>query len=183
MNLLDAPVSGGTPAAEDGTLTLMVGGERELLEQHRSLLETMGGTLFHVGGVGHGKIAKMVNQLMAATHLLIIGEAFGLGVKSGADPKVLREVISQSSGHSKMMDLRLEGFLFDSAYDPGFCLDLMKKDVGLALAAADELKVPLLLGALVQQIFTAASADGLGDADFSAADAHLAKMAGASLQG
>lgn len=87
----------------------------------------------HVGPVGHGKIVKIVNQMMAAIHVLAIGEALALGVRCGADPLVLYEVIKSSSGYSKMMDLRLLGFLLEGSFQPGFKLDVMKKDVNLAL--------------------------------------------------
>lgn len=181
VKILDAPVSGGTPAAAEGTLTIMVGGDEALLETHRALLETMGSTLFHVGELGQGKVVKMVNQLMAATHLLAIGEAFGLGVRNGADPHTLKEVIGKSSGASKMMELRLNEFLFSDQFEPGFRLDLMKKDVGLAIDAAADLEVPLFLGSLVHQVFTSASRAGMGDHDFSAAAKYLASLADASL--
>ena len=105
--VLDAPVSGGTPAAAQGTLTIMVGGDARLLERCRPLLETMGQKIVHVGPVGQGKVVKMVNQMMAAAHLVMIGEAFALGVRCGADPPTLYDVIKTSSGYSKMMDLRL----------------------------------------------------------------------------
>src|SRR5215475_2491253 len=90
---LDAPVSGGTPAAEQGTLTIMVGGEAALLDRCRPLLETMGTRIMHVGPAGQGKVVKIVNQMMAGVHLLLIGEAFALGAKCGADPRTLLEVI------------------------------------------------------------------------------------------
>lgn len=177
VKVLDAPVSGGTPAAADGTLTIIAGGDGELLETYRSLLETMGKTIFHVGGVGQGKVVKMINQLMADVHLLTVGEAFALGVRCGADPVVLHEVIKESSGYSRMMDLRLPGFLLDGTFEPGFKLDLMKKDVGLAADSAKELNVPLLFGGLAYQLFTAASGEGRGDEDFAAAAEYLANMA------
>jgi 3-hydroxyisobutyrate dehydrogenase-like beta-hydroxyacid dehydrogenase len=128
--VLDAPVSGGTPAAAQGTLTIMVGGAAGLLERCRPLLETMGRQIVHVGPVGQGKVVKMVNQMMAAAHVLMLGEAFALGVRCGADPGTLYEVIKSSSGYSKMMDLRLPGFLLEGTFQAGFRLDLMKKDVG-----------------------------------------------------
>ena len=114
----------------------MVGGDADLLEQCRPLLETMGKTIPHVGAVGQGKVVKIVNQVLAATHLLAMGEALALGVKCGADPKVIYEVLKTSSGYSKMMDLRLPGFLFKGAFQPGFKLDLMKKDLNLAVDSA-----------------------------------------------
>lgn len=176
--VLDAPVSGGTPAAAQGTLTIMVGGEADLLEECRPLLETMGTRILHVGPLGQGKVVKMINQVMAALHLLTIGEAFALGVKCGADPQVLYEVIKVSSGYSKMMDLRLPGFLLAGRFEPGFKLDLMKKDIHLAVDSAKAAGVPLVLTAEAARIFAAASAAGLGGADFSAAAQFLAKMAG-----
>lgn len=175
--VLDAPVSGGTIAAAQGTLTIMVGGDPALLEQCRPLLETMGSRIVHVGPVGQGKVVKMVNQLMAAVHLLTIGEAFALGIRCGADPSTLYEVIKASSGHSRMMDLRLPDFLLAGSFKPGFKLDLMKKDVNLALDSARALGVPLLLTSTVAQVLSAASAAGKGEADFSVAAQFLADLA------
>jgi 3-hydroxyisobutyrate dehydrogenase-like beta-hydroxyacid dehydrogenase len=179
--VLDAPVSGGTSAAREGTLTIMVGGAQQLLERCRPLLETMGTRIFHVGGVGQGKVVKMVNQILAAIHLLAIGETFALGVKCGADPAVLYEVIKASSGYSRMMDLRLPGFLLEGAFEPGFRLDLMKKDVNLALESAHALGVPLLMTSSAAEIFAAASAAGKGSRDFSAAAEFLANRSGVAL--
>ena len=175
--VLDAPVSGGTPAAAQGTLTIMVGGDEALLERCRPLLQAMGTRIVHVGKVGQGKVVKIVNQMMAAIHLLTIGEAFALGIKSGADPAILYEVIKSSSGYSKMMDLRLPGFLMQGSFQPGFKLDLMKKDVNLALESARALGVPVLLTSAAAQVFTAASAAGKGSEDFSAAAQFLAALA------
>lgn len=175
--VLDAPVSGGTPAAAEGTLTIMVGGDEALLERCRPLLQAMGTRIVHVGKVGQGKVVKIVNQMMAAIHILTIGEAFALGIKSGADPAILYEVIKSSSGYSKMMDLRLPGFLMQGSFEPGFKLDLMKKDVNLALESARALGVPVLLTSAAAQVFTAASAAGKGSEDFSAAGQFLATLA------
>lgn len=183
VRVLDAPVSGGTTAAAAGTLTIMVGGDPALLEEMRPLLETMGKTIFHVGPVGQGKVIKIVNQALAAIHLLAIGEVFALGVRSGAEPKTMYEVIRASSGYSKMMDLRLPGFLLEGAFQPGFRLDLMKKDLNLALDSAQMLGVPLLFGGLAAQVFAAASQAGRGPEDFSAAADFLSRLARADLRG
>src|SRR5215471_11634760 len=177
-SVLDAPVSGGTPAAEQGTLTIMVGGDEALLERCRPLLQGMG---TRIGHVGQGKVVKIVNQMMAAIHLLTIGEAFALGIKNGADPAILYEVIKTSSGYSKMMDLRLPGFLLEGSFQPGFKLDLMKKDVNLALESAKASSTPLLLTSAAAQVFAAASAAGKGSNDFSAAAQFLASLAGIDL--
>jgi len=179
--VLDAPVSGGTTAAAQGTLTIMVGGDAALLEECRPVLAAMGTRIIHVGPLGQGKVVKMINQVLAATHLLAMGEAFALGVRCGADPATLYSVIKESSGYSKMLDLRLQGFLLAGSFQPGFKLDLMKKDVNLALDSGRAQGVPLLLTSAVGQLFAAASAAGNGSADFSAAAHFVAEMAGVDL--
>jgi 3-hydroxyisobutyrate dehydrogenase-like beta-hydroxyacid dehydrogenase len=180
--VLDAPVSGGTPAAANGTLTIMVGGDAALLEECRPLLATMGTNIVHVGGVGQGKVVKIVNQAMAAIHLLAMGEAFALGIKCGADPQVLYDVVKASSGYSKMMDLRFPGFLSEGTFEPGFKLDLMKKDLNLAVDSAQGLGLPLMFASLAAQVFSAASTAGKGERDFAAAAEFLASLSGATLQ-
>jgi len=180
--LLDAPVSGGTVGAETGTLTIMVGGDVALLEELRPLLAAMGTRIVHVGAVGHGKVIKIVNQALAAIHLLAIGEVFALGVKCGMDENLIYNVLKESSGHSRMMDARLQQFLFAGSFEPGFKLDLMKKDVLLALDSARELGIPLLLTSSAAQLFTAASAAGFGSADFSRAAEYVAGLAGMTLK-
>jgi 3-hydroxyisobutyrate dehydrogenase-like beta-hydroxyacid dehydrogenase len=181
VGVLDAPVSGGPPAAEAGTLTIMAAGSSALLERWQPVLETMGAKIVHVGGVGQGKVVKMINQLIAAVNLLAMGEGFALGVRCGADPEVLRSVIQSSSGYSRMMDLRLPGFLLEGNFQPGFRLDLMKKDINLAIDSARAAGIPLLLGSTVAQVFAAASAAGLGSQDFAAAAQFLAGLGGVNL--
>ena len=176
--VLDAPVSGGTTAAARGGPTIMVGGDEDLLEFCRPLLAVLGSRILPVGPVGQGKVVKIVNQALAAGHLLLMAEAFALGVRGGADPDTLYAVIKESSGYSKMMDLRLQDFLLAGSFQPGFKLDLMKKDVNLALDSARSLRIPMLLTSTVGQIFTAASRAGHGESDFSAAAQYLAAMAG-----
>jgi 3-hydroxyisobutyrate dehydrogenase-like beta-hydroxyacid dehydrogenase len=114
--------------------------------------------------------------MMAAVHLMTIGEAFTLGVRCGANPATLYEVIKSSSGYSKMMDLRLPGFLLAGSFQAGFKLDLMKKDVNIALDSGRANGVPLLLASTVAQIFSAASAAGKGSEDYSCAAQFLADM-------
>ncbi len=177
VRILDAPVSGGTAGAAAGTLTIMVGGDPGLLEECRPLLSAMGTRIIHVGAVGQGKVVKMVNQAMAAIHMLAAGEAFALGIRCGADPETLYNVIKESSGYSRMMDARLPGFLFAGSFQPGFKLDLMKKDVNLALDSARAQSIPMLLTSVAGQVFSAASAAGYGDVDFSAAAQFLAGLA------
>jgi 3-hydroxyisobutyrate dehydrogenase-like beta-hydroxyacid dehydrogenase len=180
-HLVDAPVSGGTSGAAAGTLTIMVGGTPELIEQVRPVLNAMGNRIIHVGGSGQGKTIKMINQMMAAVHLLVIGEAFSLGIRCGADPNTMYDVIKDSSGYSRMMDLRLPDFLLAGSFEPGFKLDLMKKDVQLALDSARAKGAPVFLTSLTAQIFSAASAAGYGNDDFSRAADFLAAIGRVSL--
>jgi 3-hydroxyisobutyrate dehydrogenase-like beta-hydroxyacid dehydrogenase len=112
---------------------------------------------------------------------LAIGEAFALGVKCGVAPATLYDVIKTSSGYSKMMDLRLPGFLLEGSFQPGFKLELMKKDVNLAVESARALGIPLLMVSNVAQIFAAASAAGKGGEDFAAAAQFLATLSGVAL--
>lgn len=181
VRVLDAPVSGGTGGAARGTLTIMAAGDAALLEQYRPLLETVGNKIVHVGAVGQGKVVKMINQMMAAVHLMAIGEAFTLGVRYGANPTTLYEVIKDSSGYSRMMDLKLPGFLLSGSFQPGFKLDLMRKDLAIALDSARAQGVPLLLTSAVAQLLAAASGAGKGNEDYSAAAQFLADLARVNL--
>jgi 3-hydroxyisobutyrate dehydrogenase-like beta-hydroxyacid dehydrogenase len=180
--MLDAPVSGGTVGAQSGSLTIMVGGDSALLEEFKPLLDTMGTRIVHVGKLGHGKVIKILNQAFAAIHLLAIGEVFALGIRCGMAENLIYDVVKESSGHSRMMDARLQQFLFAGAFEPGFKLDLMKKDLLLALDSARELSIPVLLTSSVAQLFTAASNAGYGDEDFSRAAEYVAGLAGATLK-
>lgn len=172
--VLDAPVSGGTTGAQEGTLTIMVGGDIALLEEVRPILSVLGDKIYHVGDVGAGNVVKMVNQLMAAVNLVGMIESINIGLKAGVALSVLYDVIKESSGHSRMLDIRGPSFFFVGEYEPGFKLDLMKKDLGLAVSTAIGLDSPILLGSLVYQIYSIASAAGYGEKDFSA----VAKLIG-----
>ena len=177
IKVVDAPVSGGDVGAEAGTLTIIAGGDKEDVERCRPLFEAMGENIFHVGGVGTGQIVKIVNQLIGGITMAAIGEGLVLGAKAGADPKVMRQVISVSSGNSALFQARVAGFLLEDHFQPGFMLDLMKKDVGLAMAMGKEMDIPMPLGSIAYELYAAASAMDLGTKDFSAVCKVLEKMA------
>ncbi len=176
--MLDAPVSGSSTGAAAGTLTIMVGGDPETFAAQRDLLGAMGGNVIHCGPVGMGETVKLANNLIAAISMAAVAEGFALGVRAGADPRVLFDVISKSSGNCWTLQTRppvpglVEGSPADDDFAPGFMTDLMHKDLGLALAAGDEFKVPLALTALARQLYAMTSAQGYGRKDFSA----IAKM-------
>ena len=163
IGVLDAPVSGGTSGAEAATLSIMVGGDAAVLESCRPILEALGKKIYHVGPVGMGKIFKLCNQYLVGATTALVGEALALGVKAGADPRLLVEVISASSGASAALTGAAPQLLAPEPGPVGFRLDLMRKDVGLALALGQELRSPLIVGAVAYQLYTAASNAGLGD--------------------
>ena len=183
VKFLDAPVSGGT-GAEKATLTIMVGGDKALLDEHMEILQVMGKTIYHVGDVGMGETVKMVNQMLVGINLAGIVEALVMGTKLGVAPEVLYKIIRASSGNSFMLDSRVPNFIFTGNFtQPGFAVDLLRKDLGLALESAKVNKVPLFMAAQAYQYFTRASAEGMGKKDMSVLIELLEKTAGMQVRG
>ncbi len=174
VRFLDAPVSGGVPRATDGTLAIMVGGDARDLEEARPALAAMGANIIHVGAVGSGEVAKLCNNLIAGVSAVAVSEAFRIAEGFGVDAKVLTDVISKSSGNTWIMEHMhpVPGLVARSAssqdYAPGFMTDLMAKDLGLAVNAARELRVPVVVAPAAQQVLRLASSHGLGRKDFTA---------------
>ena len=174
VRFLDAPVSGGVPRATDGTLAIMVGGDARDLEEARPALAAMGANIIHVGTVGSGEVAKLCNNLIAGVSAVAVSEAFRIAEGFGVDAKVLTDVISKSSGNTWVMEHMhpVPGLVARSAssqdYAPGFMTDLMAKDLGLAVNAARELRVPVVVAPAAQQVLRLASSHGLGRKDFTA---------------
>ena len=172
IRFIDAPVSGGTPRATDGTLAIMVGGSAEDFKAALPALEAMGANVIHVGPVGSGEVAKLCNNLIAGVAAVAVSEAFRIAEGFGVDLKVVTEVISKSSGNTWLMEHMhpVPGIVARSAstngYAPGFMTDLMCKDVGLAVDAARGLRIPLFVAPAAQQVYRLASSHGLGRKDF-----------------
>jgi len=169
---IDAPVSGGVPRAEDGTLAIMVGGDPRDVEEARPILACMGAHIFHVGAVGSGEVAKRCNNLIAGVAAVAVSEAFRIAEGFGVDAKILTDVIAKSSGNTWVMEAMhpVPGLVPRSAssrdYAPGFMTDLMAKDLGLAVNAARELRVPVVVAPAAQQALRLASSHGYGRKDF-----------------
>src|SRR6266850_1843755 len=172
VRFIDAPVSGGVPRAEEGTLAIMVGGEARDVEEARPALAAMGANVIHVGAVGSGEVAKLCNNLIAGVSAVAVSEAFRIAEGFGVDPEILTDVISKSSGNTWVMQFMhpVPGIVAKSAssndYAPGFMTDLMAKDLGLAVNAARELRVPVVVAPAAQQVLRLASSHGLGRRDF-----------------
>jgi 3-hydroxyisobutyrate dehydrogenase len=174
FKMLDAPVSGGSVGARDATLTIMVGGPADVFEECKPLLEAMGKNVIHCGENGMGEVVKVVNNLIAGVSMAVTAEAYNIGIRAGADPKVLYDVISKSSGRCWAHDTNhpIPGVIpvapSNNGYAPGFMVDLMRKDLGLAISAAQGVQAPAILAAAAEQLFGAASNMGHGRLDMSA---------------
>ena len=172
--MLDAPVSGGTGGAAAGTLTFMVGGSDADFDRAQPVLAAMGKNIVHCGGSGNGQAAKVANNLLLGISMIGVSEAMSLGVALGVDPKVLAGIINTSSGRCWSSDTYnpfpgvMDNVPASRGYEGGFCTDLMLKDLGLASEAAKQVRQPVLLGALAQQLYQTFSAQGNGQLDFSA---------------
>jgi 3-hydroxyisobutyrate dehydrogenase len=171
---VDAPVSGGTGGAAAGTLTFMVGGSAQAFASVKPVLEAMGKNIVHCGEVGTGQIAKICNNLVLGITMAGVSEAMSLGVALGIDPNTLAGIINTSTGRCWSSDTYnpYPGVIptapASKGYAGGFGTDLMLKDLGLATDAAKSVRQPVFLGALAQQLYQTASANGHGRLDFSA---------------
>ncbi len=178
VEVIDAPVSGGSTGAKNGTLTIMVGGKKEVLEKARPLLNCVGKTIYHVGDVGAGDTVKLVNNLLLGANMTAAAEALVLGVKAGIKPDVLFDVISKSSGNSYALKAKYPNFISTGNFDPGFMVDLQYKDLQLAVETAKDLGLPLIIGNISQQLYEIARAEGLGKEDISSVIKLYEKWAG-----
>jgi 3-hydroxyisobutyrate dehydrogenase len=159
FDMLDAPVSGGVGGAQGGTLTFIVGGTDAALARARPLLEAMGRTVFHAGASGAGQIAKVCNNMLLAILMTGTAEALALGVRNGLDPAVLSAVMQQSSGGNWALNVYnpwpgvMETAPASRGYAGGFMVDLMIKDLGLALATAEQSGGATPMGALARNLY------------------------------
>jgi 3-hydroxyisobutyrate dehydrogenase-like beta-hydroxyacid dehydrogenase len=162
IRVIDAPVSGGSWGAERGTLTIMAGCDEQDLQRAEPILSVLGQRIFHVGGIGSGKLFKLINNLLAGTTMVMVGEALSLAANAGADLDKLFEVISASSGNSNIWSDSVPKMIHGDANPPGFKLELMRKDIRLAASLGEDLGTPVPLASLALQFYTAACARGMG---------------------
>lgn len=167
VGMLDAPVSGGDVGAQQGTLSIMVGGERADFERAYSILEVLGKTITHVGGCGSGQVVKACNQIVVAVTIEAVSEALVLGSKAGVDPARILDVLGGGLAANRVMEVRRRNFL-EHDFTPGFRIDLHHKDLNIALESGDAYGAPLPATALVQQLLRTLRARGQGGDDHSA---------------
>ena len=166
--MLDAPVSGGTTGAEAATIAIMVGGDKKVFDDALPVLQSFSANVIHMGGLGTGTVAKLVNNMMAFCNAAAAAEGLMLGVTAGLDPAKLIQVIASSSGNSNAFKSFSERAMKGVFSPPSFALNLAHKDLHLALELADELGVPLPQGSATHNLQRMARGMGLGPDDSSA---------------
>ena len=166
VKMLDAPVSGGEPKAIDGTLSIMVGGEKELFDSCFELLSKMGKSIVLCGAVGAGNTTKLANQIVVALNIAAVSEAFVLATKAGVDPELVFNAIRGGLAGSTVMEAKGPMILAGN-FKPGFKIDLHIKDLANAIETGHDVGVPLPLTASVMEILQALKVDGKGQNDHS----------------
>jgi len=180
MRFLDAPVTGSSPRAQDGTLTFMVGGEADDFAHALPAFEAMGELIVHAGVSGQGQVVKVINNTLAAINAAAVGQALLVASQAGADLDAVEQVVGSGSGGSTMMSLKA-GPMRAHDYSTLFKLDHMLKDVRLCLTEAAARQVPFPLADAVERILADSSALGHGEDDFAALLAALEQDAGTAL--
>jgi 3-hydroxyisobutyrate dehydrogenase-like beta-hydroxyacid dehydrogenase len=167
LEMLDAPVTGSAPRAEDGTLTIMAGGSAEAFARAEPVLQAMGKLIVHAGPLGHGQMVKVINNSVAATNAAVVGEALLLAHRAGVSLDALTQVMAAGSGGSVMLDLKAEAMRRHD-FRPLFKLEHMLKDVRLCLEEGQAAGAPFSFAALTREILTAGMGRGRGQEDFAA---------------
>jgi 3-hydroxyisobutyrate dehydrogenase len=178
VSFLDAPISGGPQGAENGTLSVMVGGEAATLEKVRPLLEVFGKNIFHMGPVGAGCSTKLCNQILTGTAHVLVAEAMVLGTKLGLDPQTLFEVLHLSSGQCRALDRAVPEAILPRNFAAAYTVNGMIKDLECAIQTARENGVRLLLPTLAQQVYVEAQGLGHSEQHLAAVIMPMEKIAG-----
>ncbi|HEX8083518.1 MAG TPA: NAD(P)-dependent oxidoreductase [Solirubrobacteraceae bacterium] len=180
LKFVDAPVTGSSPKAEAGTLTIMAGGDAPDVERARALFEAMGETIVHAGALGQGQMVKLINNSLAAANTVALAQALLAGKATGADLDALVAVMSAGSAGSAMLDLKAKP-MREHDFSTLFKTEHMLKDVRLCLEETQAAGVPFPAAADAREILTATVGRGLGEADFGAVLAALEDLSGIRL--
>jgi 2-hydroxy-3-oxopropionate reductase len=176
VNFLDAPVSGGEPKAIDGTLAIMAGGDPQVFNTVKPILEKMGSSVTLVGDVGAGSVTKLANQIIVALNIAAVSEAFVLAAKAGVEPQPVFNAIKDGLAGSAVMNAKVP-MILDGNFKPGFRVELHIKDLQNALDTAHSLGVPIPLTAAVMEILQSLRSDDLASSDHSAIARYYEKLA------
>ena len=173
IDMLDAPVSGGEPKAIDGTLSVMVGGDKAIFDKYYDLMKAMAGSVVHIGA---GNVTKLANQVIVALNIAAMSEALTLATKAGVNPDLVYQAIRGGLAGSTVLDAKAP-MVMDRNFKPGFRIDLHIKDLANALDTSHGVGAQLPLTAAVMEMMQALRADGLGTADHSALACYYEKLA------
>lgn len=157
VNVLECPVTGGVHKAAEGDITVLAGGDPQVFEQHRHLLEAVGSPILYMGPLGNAAIIKVITNMLAFVHLVAVGEALMLAKRGGLDLAKSFEAILNSSGNSFVHETESQVIL-NGSYNIGFTMDLALKDLGFAMHMGHEFGVPLEVAGLVEQTFVRSKA-------------------------
>lgn len=177
VRMIDAPVSGGEPKAVDGTLSIMVGGDKAVFDEVRDILLLMGGSAVHCGEIGAGNIVKLANQVIVALNIAAVSEALMLSTKAGVNPLKVFEAIKGGLAGSTVMNAKVP-MITKGDFRPGFKVDLHIKDLNNALETGHEVGAPLPLTSLAMDMLQTLRADGWGQDDHSAIAKYYEKISG-----
>ncbi len=180
IKMIDAPVSGGEPKAIDGSLSIMVGGDKAVFEQVKDILLKMGASAVYCGNIGAGNTTKLANQVVVAANIAAVAEAFTLAKKAGVDPQLVFEAIKGGLAGSTVMNAKAP-MMIDGNFKPGFKIDLHIKDLQNALDTGHGVGSPLPLTAQLMEMMQTLHADGNGQDDHSALAKYYAKVSGTKI--
>jgi 3-hydroxyisobutyrate dehydrogenase-like beta-hydroxyacid dehydrogenase len=167
INMLDAPVSGGSQGAIDGTLSIMVGGKVDIFQYVLPVLQVMGKNIVHIGDHGAGQVSKACNQMVITQTLAAVAEAFALAVASGVDPAKVRQALMGGSASSRILEVHGQRMLTHN-FTPGFKASLHQKDLRIVQKFAHELSLDLPVTNMATAYINALVETGMGEADSSA---------------
>lgn len=176
VEMLDAPVSGGEPKAIDGTLSIMVGGKKEVFDKCYPILKAMAGSVVLTGDVGAGNVTKLANQVIVALNIAAMSEAMVLAAKAGVEPELVYQAIRGGLAGSTVLDAKAP-LVMDRKFNPGFRINLHIKDLQNVLDTSHEVGVPLPLTAAVMEMMQALKVDGKGDNDHGGLIQYYEKLA------
>ncbi|WP_272867053.1 2-hydroxy-3-oxopropionate reductase [Lachnospira pectinoschiza] len=181
IELMDAPVSGGEPKAIDGTISVMVGGNKESFDKYYDLLMAMAGSVVYVGPLGSGNVAKLANQVIVALNIAAVSEALTLAVKNGADPELVYQAIRGGLAGSTVLDAKAP-MMMAHDFKPGFRIELHIKDLANAINAAHATSTALPLTSQVMEIMQGLKNDGCEKEDHSAIVRYYEKISSTSVE-
>ncbi|ODS24483.1 3-hydroxyisobutyrate dehydrogenase [Candidatus Endobugula sertula] len=164
--LLDCPVSGGPAGASSGTMVILVGGDKPVLERATPYLDALSSKVVHLGESGNGHVGKLINNLLCAAHLLTTAEAVALGKKAGLEPADLINGLNAGSGRSAISEVNFPRWVLNNSFDSGFTMQLMRKDVKLAKSLIEDMKLDLPLSEQITSSWAASEKDIPDQDDF-----------------